>query len=324
MSLKRNLKGSVRKQSKTVTVTIGIPTYNEEKNIGKLLNFLTTKLKTDDRVRIIQLIISDDSTDRTPDIVKKFQERYPFIELYHHEKRLGQTLSINEIFKRAKGDVLVILEADIMINDETLILKLVEPFIRDPNVGLVGGRPILIEEKGVIAAICASRYYIWDYVRCNFKDKQKGNPWIANSRILALSRKLYKDIELPPLPGADELIWCMNKLKGYKEIFRSDAIVYFKEAGNLRDMIFRWSREFSIRRRTMDYFRRMGFYNLIGLPEDFVPKHILIKGVIYSLRKKFFGTILGVILYFMLKLISKRVWPSPHWKPAKSTKKLPW
>ena len=53
---------------KKLTVTIGIPAYNEEKNIGRLLKSLSNQ-KGDDFTLNEIVVLSDGSTDMTNEIV---------------------------------------------------------------------------------------------------------------------------------------------------------------------------------------------------------------------------------------------------------------
>ena len=69
------------------TVTIGIPSFNEMNNIEALLNSITTG--DNSGFEILEIIISDDSTDVTPTIVEnfsKFNKKYK-IRLLHHDSR---------------------------------------------------------------------------------------------------------------------------------------------------------------------------------------------------------------------------------------------
>ena len=70
-------------------ITIGIPSYNEEISIRNLLEVLEMQV-TDSKHTIREIIISDDSTDATPDIVNDFARKYKLnITLIHHNKRRG-------------------------------------------------------------------------------------------------------------------------------------------------------------------------------------------------------------------------------------------
>jgi cellulose synthase/poly-beta-1,6-N-acetylglucosamine synthase-like glycosyltransferase len=71
-------------------VTVGIPAYNEEQNIASLLHSLEGQ-----RSLISEVIVSDDSSDRTPDIVRNFARRSPLgITLFHHDERRGAAMSL--------------------------------------------------------------------------------------------------------------------------------------------------------------------------------------------------------------------------------------
>ena len=70
-------------------ITIGIPSYNEEVNITNLLNSIISS--NINGIFIEEVIISDDSTDSTPQVVEDFIKRNQLqnITLYHHGIRRG-------------------------------------------------------------------------------------------------------------------------------------------------------------------------------------------------------------------------------------------
>ena len=84
-------------------ITIGIPAYNEEKNIASII----VKLK-----KIAQKIIvcNDGSTDLTGEIAQKLGA-----VVINHPKNLGYGSGIRSIFQKAKeigSDILVTFDAD--------------------------------------------------------------------------------------------------------------------------------------------------------------------------------------------------------------------
>ena len=74
-------------------ITIGIPSYNEEVNITNLLNSIISS--NINGIFIEEVIISDDSTDSTPQVVEDFIKRNQLqnITLYHHGIRRGTARS---------------------------------------------------------------------------------------------------------------------------------------------------------------------------------------------------------------------------------------
>ena len=70
--------------------TIGIPAYNEEKNIGKII----TSLK---KITNSIIVCDDGSSDMTSEISEELG-----VILVRHEKNLGYGAAIKTIFQKAK------------------------------------------------------------------------------------------------------------------------------------------------------------------------------------------------------------------------------
>ncbi|PIY97243.1 MAG: hypothetical protein COY66_00650 [Candidatus Kerfeldbacteria bacterium CG_4_10_14_0_8_um_filter_42_10] len=122
-----------------IECTIGIMAFNEEKNIGKLLNaLLRQKLKEVEIKKIV--VVASGCTDQTAEIAKQYTERYPQIELVTQAKREGKSSAINLFLKTVKTPVVVLESADTLPLFYT-IENLVTPF-SDPAVGMCGGHPL--------------------------------------------------------------------------------------------------------------------------------------------------------------------------------------
>ena len=65
-------------------IAIGLPIYNEEKNLDKVLkNIIRQKIKSK------EVIISDNnSNDKTQEICKKYIKKYKFIKYYRQKKKI--------------------------------------------------------------------------------------------------------------------------------------------------------------------------------------------------------------------------------------------
>lgn len=88
--------------------SIIVPTYNEENDIRDTLDSLinlTYKNK--------EIIIIDDSNDNTPNIVKEY-DKYG-VKLIIPEERKGRCEARNIGIRQASGDILIILNADVII-----------------------------------------------------------------------------------------------------------------------------------------------------------------------------------------------------------------
>ena len=117
-------------------ITIGIPAYNEGKNIASIINKLKKYYNS--------IIVCDDgSTDSTLDILKELG-----VIIVKHEKNLGYGAAINSIFKKSveiESDVLVTFDADGQHRIED-IEKVVTP-IKNGNSDLVIGSRFLNDSE---------------------------------------------------------------------------------------------------------------------------------------------------------------------------------
>ena len=93
--------------------SIVVPTYNEEVDIAKTLDALVD-LRWDDK----EIIVVDDSSDRTPEIVKSYGNMG--VTLIRPETREGRCGARNKGILAANGDVVVILNADVQPKSDFL------------------------------------------------------------------------------------------------------------------------------------------------------------------------------------------------------------
>jgi len=117
-------------------IIIGIPAFNEEKNIAGIITKLADITDT-------IIVCNDGSSDLTSDIAEKMGA---FV--INHEKNLGYGAAIRSIFLKAKelnGDILVTFDADGQHRIED-IEKVTKPII-DQEVDLVIGSRFLDESE---------------------------------------------------------------------------------------------------------------------------------------------------------------------------------
>jgi len=96
------------------TLSIIIPTYNEEKTITSILEKIkNVRLNHDIKKRI--LVIDDFSTDDTKNLVLDFIKRNPttIIEYHCHNKNKGKGAAIHTGISYVNGDFIIIQDADL-------------------------------------------------------------------------------------------------------------------------------------------------------------------------------------------------------------------
>ena len=97
-------------------ISIVIPTYNEKDNINNLVTRIDNALTGID----YEIVFVDDSTDETPEIIKKVAETNPHITLHHRENEKGLATAVVKGFKIASGDYIACMDADLQHPPEVL------------------------------------------------------------------------------------------------------------------------------------------------------------------------------------------------------------
>jgi len=110
-------------------VSVIVPAYNEEKKIGHMLKSLIKSPYVNEVI-----IVNDGSTDNTLQIIKKFKN-YLLVDL---KKNHGKGYAIAKGIQKAKGDIIIFLDADLMGLNDTHIRKFIDILISGKNGVVIG------------------------------------------------------------------------------------------------------------------------------------------------------------------------------------------
>jgi dolichol-phosphate mannosyltransferase len=126
---------------RTNAVFIVLPAYNEEHNLGRLLEKLDEVL-TEDGIRFHILAVDDGSKDATPRILEEYKDRIP-LTIYRHEVNQGLGITIRDGLLHASGiaqdrDIIVTMDAD-ETHTPGLILRMVR-MIREGHDVVIASR----------------------------------------------------------------------------------------------------------------------------------------------------------------------------------------
>lgn len=102
-------------------VSVIIPVYNEAKTIAEVVS----------RVRAVDIekeiiVVNDCSTDGTRNRLDELPESYDNVRVLHHEQNKGKGAALRTGFSEARGDVVIIQDADLELNPEEYP-RLLEP-----------------------------------------------------------------------------------------------------------------------------------------------------------------------------------------------------
>lgn len=212
------------------TVTVMVVAHNEEDVIYQKLENLTELDYPKEKISFI--ISSDNSTDKTNDIVNKFimsNTKYK-IELYEVKERKGKTNAQNEAQKIVKSEILVMTDANSMLEKKSII-ELVAYFT-DSNVSYVSGKLIITNDD--ISDIASSENTYWNKdlemreIESNLQTITAGN-----GAIYACRNDEYVDFD--SLKSHDSMMPRYYALKGKRALYNPDAIAYEKAGEIIED-----------------------------------------------------------------------------------------
>ncbi|OPY34522.1 MAG: Glycosyltransferase AglE [Methanomassiliicoccales archaeon PtaU1.Bin124] len=207
-----------------MNVSVGVCAYNEAGNIARCLESVVSQ-KMEDYPLIEIVVVSSGSTDATDDVVTQFSQRDQRVRLVRQEKREGKNSAVNEFMRQAKGDLLVLVNADNIVEAGSLG-NLVRPF-HDEKVGVAGGHPLPVNDKSTVAGFAV--HMLWDmHHRLSLIYPKVGE--------MMAFRNLH--IQIPTGMQSDEDLIRMDlEKKGYRSVYVGEATVKNKGPSTIRDYI---------------------------------------------------------------------------------------
>ena len=214
-------------------ISIGIPSYNEGINITKLLSQIMEEYRSYG-TPIKEVIIVDDSTDETPDIIQRYIEggRHPYkIKFIHNKERMGVANAWNTIFKESTGDIIVLYDADIELGEGTTI-TLANQLYTNKKLGIIGCRTEIYPQK-VIPATASTIVSKWLHtIRKNHPESR----FTIMGRALAIKTTIAKKIKIPlETISVDLYLQCAVASLGYNVDYVDRVKIYAKPPLTLKD-----------------------------------------------------------------------------------------
>jgi glycosyltransferase involved in cell wall biosynthesis len=232
------------------TVTVGIPAYNEERNIVNLLHSLERQ------PLISQVIVSDDSSDRTLALVRDFAKSSPLdIVIFHHEARRGAAAAWNEILHKASGEIVVLYDADIIAHPsctEQLATRILE------KTALCASNSQPVQVAGIAGRATA---FISSWLR---SVRQAAlSQYTVMGRALAIDAEVGRKIQIPTdIIAIDLYLQCKVLEMGLDVTYNDDAILYFRPPGKMQELASQVVRSFKGHKQIKHTVSRLN----LGLP----------------------------------------------------------
>ncbi len=208
-----NNSSPAKKKETKPTISIIIPTYNEEMLIGKKLDNI---FRLDYPLELMEVVIIDSSTDSTPEIIKEYQKKYDCINLITQERK-GLATALNTAYAAARNEIVIKTDCDSLLERDALRKAGFD--FGDPAIGGVTGKQVVINEAGVEVGYRSLQSKV-----------QIAESWIDSTVIFhgpfsAYRKKLIKPIDPDSVADDSELAVKVRK-QGYRTIFDPDILFY--------------------------------------------------------------------------------------------------
>lgn len=293
-------------------LTIGIPAFNEEVNIGNLIQDILDQEELNIRIEKI-IIASDGSTDKTVKIAKSFKDKR--IVVLDNLKRDGLAERENQIIGLTRSDILVILNADTRIKDEKFIEKLTLPIVQK-KADLTSPYIKEVKPEGIFEKILLISMKIKDFAYEEFK--KGNNVYTCHGQARAFSRRLYRNLFFPSSIGEDAYSYFFCIKKGFDFKYIKSAQIVYRLPANFSDHEKQSLRFFQSQKLLSSKFGKDTIK-----AEYRISEFLLFLGVIKTLQEFPLYTILYLVVLFFLKIksqFSKKI--EDNWSVSISSKTL--
>lgn len=263
------------------TVSLIVPTFNEETAIDKKIQNVEDLRYPNERIEII--FVDGHSSDKTLEIIKNHMtSSKKSVRLIEQNQREGYTRGIIKGISSSKGDVIVITDAAAYYYPDA-IEHLVKHF-RDYNVGAVTGKEIVVGDGGKLGPLLEESYRLfYDFMR-EAETEIDSTP-DSKGEILAIRREictsLIANLERSTNASFDSCVPYQARLMGYRTIYDPQAKYYEYAPVSFMDRMRQQIRRATVLIGALFLFkgillrRRYGRFGSMILPVHFVMQCLL-------------------------------------------------
>ncbi len=215
-----------------IKCSVGITAYNEEANIGQLLQAMLDQRLYGVAISEI-IVVASGCEDRTTEIVQEYMTRDPRIKLVVQECREGKTSAVNLFLQQAQEDICVLESGDTLPGEDS-IERMVRMF-EDPQVGMTGAQKVPVN---------APQHIIGYLSHLRLKMEHQLCLEIPRTGELIAFRKVFDHI--PPDVAMDEaFVEALIIKRGMQVRYAPDAVVFNMGPETLTDFVRQRRRNFA-------------------------------------------------------------------------------
>lgn len=215
-------------------ITVLIAAYNEENYIEeKIVNTLQLDYPKN---KMSVFVVTDGSTDSTPELVKKFHA----VKLFHEPQRRGKIHAVNRVMKAVDTTIVIFSDANTILNKQAL--RNIVRHYQNPTVGGVAGEKRIFKKAEDNASGAGEGIY-WKYESfLKKKDAQVYSIVGAAGELFSVRTKLYQE---PAENIIIEDFYLSMKIaaSGYRFMYEPDAYAMETASANVEE---EWKRKVRI------------------------------------------------------------------------------
>jgi len=199
-------------------VSIIVPVHDEEQKIAAKLENCLELLYPPERLEIV--VASDNSTDGTKEIVRRFIASDSRVQWLQSDCRVGKSGVQNLAARHARGDLLLFTDANTIMPPRAL--RTMVDHLADPKIGLSTATVLFGQAQD---AVEKGQGFYWRYeLFLRFAESDLGVLATGSGQALLVRRELFQP--LPNCYGDDCIMPLDVRAQGYKVIQGQEVIVY--------------------------------------------------------------------------------------------------
>jgi len=229
-----------------INVSVLIPFRNEEKNLERLINTLSTQTYPAENIEVI--FINDHSTDNSVDLLKKMTKNKDNFKILHlNDKLHGKKQAILKGISYSKNNLIILTDADAYLQAQW-IETIVSYFQSNNFPDIIIGPVDYIEKNSLFSKI--TRIEFLSLIISGMSFAQLKKPIFANSINLTFKKELFEnnkkdDILKKNIPSGDDTFlihYAKKKKKRILPLKSKNAIVYTNNPDTIKEFFLQRSR----------------------------------------------------------------------------------
>jgi glycosyltransferase involved in cell wall biosynthesis len=276
--------------SQTTSITVIIPTYNEELNIARAVRQVLDEPWPATCELGSVIVVDDCSADGTRAIAEDLARQEPRVAVVRNAQRSGKNAGVRAAVAAAHSDIIAVVDADVLFSHGCLS-KTISLLIEDPN--LMGASCIIKPLPAQSWQERASRSQALLVATL----KRQGHAYL--SAVYAIKAPAFGALNIPDGVADDAYITCWLRSHNYRYAVQTNATAYIRAATGLRDFAKQ-----TLRGRRGDVATRQA----VSGSAPVLTRGTLARALIRSFRQDPLGFFLYVAWYAVVISTPTRLW----------------